>query len=233
MQNKILSSGKTTYCATALKVIGLVHMWAQGASLSYPGGGLIPYFYTMLQQLTLYVSLFFFASEIILSRIRKSSTETTEVQQDKNTLRLLWVVIMLAMVTGTKMGFMYPRAEPYTALRWCGLAVFVAGFALRWSAILQLGKGFTVDVSIGKEHQLKQSGLYSFIRHPSYLGLVLEFLGYSLLINSWYPLVIINVPILLALHRRMNIEEELLVSHFGEAYTNYKKRSWRLVPYLY
>ncbi len=187
----------------------------------------------ILSKLTLYVAIFFCGSEIVLSRIRKSSAETTQVQQDKNTLHLLWVVIMLAMVIGIKVGFMFPRTEPCTALRWSGLAVFVIGFALRWSAILQLGKGFTVDVSIGKEHRLKQTGLYSFIRHPSYLGLVLEFLGYSLLINSWYPLFIINIPILLALHRRMNIEEELLISHFGDAYRQYKSKTWRLLPFLY
>ncbi|MFN8288425.1 MAG: isoprenylcysteine carboxylmethyltransferase family protein [Chitinophagales bacterium] len=187
----------------------------------------------MLQQLTLYVALFFFASEIILSRIRKSSADTATVQQDKNTLRLLWIVIMISMVAGVKLGFMFPRAEPYAALRWSGLAVFILGFALRWSAILQLGKGFTVDVSIGKEHQLQQSGLYSVIRHPSYLGVMLEFLGYSLLLNSWYPLFIINIPVFLALHHRMNIEEDLLISHFGNAYRQYKSKTKRLVPFLY
>lgn len=185
------------------------------------------------QKITLYVALTFFLSEVILSRIRKSNTETATIQQDKNTLRLLWVVIMLAMLIGVKVGFLFPRAGAYTTLRWSSLAVFIIGFALRWSAILQLGKGFTVDVSIGKEHQLKQTGLYSLIRHPSYLGIVMEFLGYSLLINSWYSLFIINVPIFLALHHRMNVEEELLQSHFGEAYSNYKKRTWRLLPFIY
>ena len=187
----------------------------------------------MLTNLTLYVSLTFFVSEVVLSLIRKSKTGETKIQQDRNTLRLLWVVILVAMIAGTRIGFMFPRETPYATLRWSGLGVFIAGFVLRWSAILQLGKGFTVDVSIGKEHQLMQSGLYSYIRHPSYLGLVLEFLGYALLINSWYPLVIINVPVFIALHHRMNVEEALLTEHFGTAYQQYMQRTKRLVPFLY
>ncbi len=188
---------------------------------------------TLLTNLSLVVSLTFFVSEILLSRIRKSKTSETQLQQDRNTLRVLWVVIMVAMIAGTKIGFMFPRSTPYAALRWSGLGIFIAGFVLRWSAILQLGKGFTVDVAIGKEHQLMQSGLYSYIRHPSYLGIVLEFLGYSLLLNSWWPLLIINVPVFIALQHRMDVEEALLREHFGATYVEYMQRTKRLIPYIY
>jgi protein-S-isoprenylcysteine O-methyltransferase Ste14 len=83
-------------------------------------------------------------------------------------------------------------------------------------------KGFTVDVSISQHHQLKNDGLYKNIRHPSYLGLVMQFLGLSLLFNSWLTLLIITIPVFLALANRIKIEEELLSSAFGEEYENYK-----------
>ena len=51
-----------------------------------------------------------------------------------------------------------------------------------------LEKEFTVDVSIARNHHLKKDGLYSCVRHPSYLGLVLIVLGISIATIAYFLL---------------------------------------------
>jgi protein-S-isoprenylcysteine O-methyltransferase len=58
-----------------------------------------------------------------------------------------------------------------------GAALFAAGLALRWYAIVYLGRFFTVNVAISKDHRLIDTGPYRFIRHPSYTGAIMAFVG--------------------------------------------------------
>ena len=109
----------------------------------------------------------------------------------------------------------------------------ILGFIIRWTAIVQLGKAFTVDVSISKTHKIKDDGLYKIVRHPSYTGLIMIFCGLSLLMGSWYSILVVNIPILIALGMRIKVEEELLESAFGDEYKNYKKRTKRIIPGVY
>ena len=81
-------------------------------------------------------------------------------------------------------------------------------------------------------HTLVTGGLYAIIRHPSYLGLLLTALGWSLAFRSGVGLAITGL-IALVLAARMDAEERLLAATFGAEYEAYRARTWRLVPYLY
>ena len=58
-----------------------------------------------------------------------------------------------------------------------GVVLFVAGLILRWWAIIILGRFFTVDVTIEKDHELVERGPFRIVRHPSYTGVLLAFVG--------------------------------------------------------
>src|SRR5437773_11448726 len=60
-----------------------------------------------------------------------------------------------------------------------GLVLFVAGLILRWWAIITLGRFFTVDVAIEKDHELVERGPFRWVRHPSYTGVMVAFGGWS------------------------------------------------------
>ena len=64
------------------------------------------------------------------------------------------------MFGGGFVGKMYPYEGDYSALLYSGIAIMILGFIIRWTAIVQLGKAFTVDVSISKTHKIKDDGLY-------------------------------------------------------------------------
>ena len=178
-------------------------------------------------------ALLFLLSEIILFIVKRSKTREVKIRKDKSSMLVLWLVISVSIFGGIYFGHLFPNSKEFLFLVWIGLGLLFIGFAIRWAAIVQLKKGFTVDVSIAQNHKLKDDGLYKNIRHPSYLGLIIQFLGLSLLFNSWFTMLIINIPVFLALAYRIKIEEELLCSAFGEEYENYKKRTKRILPGIF
>jgi protein-S-isoprenylcysteine O-methyltransferase Ste14 len=116
--------------------------------------------------------------------------------------------------------------------RYLGLAMLVFGGVLRLAPVFVLGRRFSGLVAIQEGHELVTGGLYRVIRHPSYLGLLLLLFGWSLVFRSAFGVLLtfVLVPPLVA---RMNSEEALLESEFGERYADYRRRTWRLVPYVY
>ncbi len=176
----------------------------------------------------------FFASELLLTISRRSRGEGG-VRQDRSTLRTLWIVILASVAagvfvaTGLHAGAL-PHREFFVA---AGLTLFVPGLVLRWWAIVQLGRFFTVDVTIARDHELVEVAPFSVVRHPSYAGVLLAFTGFALSLANWLAFFVLVVPIFAAFVRRMNVEEEALSDALGERYVGYMRRTKRLVPFVY
>jgi protein-S-isoprenylcysteine O-methyltransferase Ste14 len=118
------------------------------------------------------------------------------------------------------------------AVRWLGVALYAGGGALRLWPVFILGRRFSGLVAIQPGHTLVTDGLYSRIRNPSYLGLLILSLGWALAFRSGAGvlLAVLNIPPLIA---RMNSEERLLHAQFGQEYEAYRARTWRLLPGVY
>jgi protein-S-isoprenylcysteine O-methyltransferase Ste14 len=118
------------------------------------------------------------------------------------------------------------------AARWLGVGLFTAGGVLRLWPVFVLGNRFSGLVAIQEGHTLVTDGIYSTIRNPSYLGLLVGTLGWSLAFRSWAGVVLtaIMIPPLVA---RIVSEERLLRDQFGVAYDAYRARTARLVPGIY
>ena len=99
--------------------------------------------------------------------------------------------------------------------------------------IRSLGKYFTVDVTIRQDHQIKKEGFYKFLRHPSYAFSLLTSLGFGLYLNNWLSLIFAFVPPFLAFSYRIKIEEQALVEKFGDEYTEYRKSTNKMIPFIY
>jgi protein-S-isoprenylcysteine O-methyltransferase len=148
---------------------------------------------------------------------------------------LLWAAILVAVVLGGLLQGDRFLALPGTeqAQDLTALVVILAGVAFRWWAILTLGRFFTVDVAIRDEHHIVWRGPYRVIRHPSYTGTLISFLGLGIAFGNWLSLVLVVAPITAAFLFRIAIEEKTLAAHFGEAWLEYKESTARLVPGLY
>jgi protein-S-isoprenylcysteine O-methyltransferase Ste14 len=117
-------------------------------------------------------------------------------------------------------------------VRWIGVVLAAVGGALRLWPVYVLGNRFSGLVAIQEGHTLVTNGIYSVIRNPSYLGLLINGLGWSLAFRSVAG-VLLTVLTLVPLVARMNAEERLLQSEFGAEYDAYRARTSRLVPGLY
>ena len=118
------------------------------------------------------------------------------------------------------------------AVRWLGVVLFAAGGALRIWPVFVLGRRFSGLVAIQPGHTLVTSGVYSVIRHPSYLGLLVNSLGWALAFRSGVGVLLtaFTIPPLIA---RIRAEERLLSAQFGDAYDAYRSRTSRLLPGIY
>ncbi|MEP6810686.1 MAG: isoprenylcysteine carboxylmethyltransferase family protein [Chthoniobacterales bacterium] len=180
-----------------------------------------------------WLGLFYGASELLLSATRRS--RGTGVRQDRSTLRVLWVVILSSVAASLYTASHFRGAAlPFPGtVRGVAVAIFVLGLALRWWAIVVLGRFFTVDVQIAQDHELVDRGPFRWMRHPSYTGVLLAFLGFGLSLANWAALLVLMLPILAALLHRMTVEEEALMGALGERYVAYMKRTSRLLPGVY
>jgi protein-S-isoprenylcysteine O-methyltransferase Ste14 len=116
--------------------------------------------------------------------------------------------------------------------RWIGVILFTAGGALRLWPVVVLGDRFSGLVAIQPGHQLQTGGIYRVIRHPSYLGLLINMLGLGLAFRSGIG-VLLTALTLVPLIARIKAEERLLQSQFGNEYAAYRARTSRLIPGIY
>jgi protein-S-isoprenylcysteine O-methyltransferase Ste14 len=128
------------------------------------------------------------------------------------------------------------RKEVWTidadTIRWVGVVLFAAGGALRIWPVFVLGQRFSGLAAIQPGHTLVTSGVYGVIRHPSYLGLLINSLGWSLAFRSGVG-VILTVLLIPPLFARIRAEENLLRAQFGEHYQVYCSHTSRLIPGIY
>ena len=118
------------------------------------------------------------------------------------------------------------------AIFWLGMLVMLFGTVFRFWAIRTLGKYFTPTVVIQKGQQLVTAGPYKYLRHPSYTGVFFTLLGSGIVLGNWLS-VLFCVLAFGAILVRINVEEKVLLQHFGAEYENYMKHTDRLIPGIY
>ncbi|WP_433740165.1 methyltransferase family protein [Pseudomonas putida] len=117
-------------------------------------------------------------------------------------------------------------------VRWLGAILFIIGGALRLWPVFVLGKRFSGLVAIQPGHRLVTDGLYRHLRNPSYLGMLVIGVGWALAFRSSVGLLLV-VLTLIPLIARIQSEEALLRTQFGQEYETYCARTWRLIPGVY
>jgi protein-S-isoprenylcysteine O-methyltransferase Ste14 len=142
------------------------------------------------------------------------------------TAPLIWV---LAAYGDRRALFVFPESA---VLRSIGVAAFAAGECIRLAALRALGRQYSAFLTVQEGHQLIRTGIYRRIRHPFYLGGLLNAPGVLLALRS--PLsVLVFVASVFFVVNRIGREEQLLCDAFPQSYPSYRQTSWRLLPYLY
>ena len=172
--------------------------------------------------------------EILIALITTTGWRQGKVQ-DRGTQILLWVVIVASLRIDDWMHNLFPVDMPggYSWLRPVALGILVLGLGVRAASVFTLGRAFSANVATRTGQRLQQSGLYSLVRHPSYLGLELILLAFALHARTWACFAVVLVPPTLALLYRIRVEETALRRTFGEEYEDYSRSTKRLIPGVY
>lgn len=174
-----------------------------------------------------------FLSEILINRLFRSNIHDKR-NMDKGTIGIIWITIGVANSLGIiSVYFVRSPISHFLLIPYLGLLMIIIGMIIRFISILTLGKLFTVDVTIRNNHKIKKDGLYRLIRHPSYTGSILSFIGFGFSLNNWISLLIISIPVTIVMLYRIKIEENLLIEQFGAEYQEYIKKTYRLIPWIY
>ena len=119
----------------------------------------------------------------------------------------------------------------YNIIRYIGLVVYLVFSWIQVWSFKTLGDNYSQEIMIKKNHELVTKGPFKIIRHPQYLcQILLDFgataatLGY---IVGGFALIEIPIYIL-----RASIEDKLLAKHFAEKFSEYKKKSGFMIPFI-
>jgi len=90
----------------------------------------------------------------------------------------------------------------------------------------------TVRIQTDREHIVCDTGLYKIVRHPAYLGTIIQSLGFPLLFDSLWSIIPISISIILFLIRT-SLEDKTLKNEL-KGYLEYSdKTRYRIIPYVW
>jgi protein-S-isoprenylcysteine O-methyltransferase Ste14 len=155
--------------------------------------------------------------------------------QDRGSQIILLVVIVASFRIDDWMHKFFPVDMPgsYSWLLPAALGILILGLVVRAVAIVTLGRAFSTNVATREGQGLERSGLYTLVRHPSYLGLELILLAFALHSRTWACFAVALVPPTLAVLYRIHVEETALRQAFGADYEDYSRTTKRLIPGVY
>ncbi|KAK9371047.1 Isoprenylcysteine carboxyl methyltransferase family-domain-containing protein [Lipomyces kononenkoae] len=128
----------------------------------------------------------------------------------------------------------FRNVKKYLIFSAIGFIVMVFGQVLRSLAMIHASSNFSHIIAHRKDdsHQLVTTGVYSFTRHPSYLGYFWWAIGTQLFLMNPAACVGFSIILWRFFNNRITYEEKLLVEFFGDNYVEYKKSTGTLIPFI-
>lgn len=179
----------------------------------------------------------FVAFALLEARVRLRSRLN---QQGSRSDRGSFLAVYFSIVAGLVGGFVLAadvHAAAIPVARWplfvAGIALMVAGIAIRQWAVAVLGQFFTTDVRVHRGQTVVENGPYRWVRHPSYTGLEMTTLGLGLALGNWAALAALVILSTAGLVYRIRVEELALRGALGERYSRFAVSRSRLIPRIW
>jgi protein-S-isoprenylcysteine O-methyltransferase Ste14 len=175
-----------------------------------------------------------FLPEFVMS-IRLTS-RAGAVRADRGSKSIVVVTANVSILLGYWVASIFPSlrfGREWRTVFFVGLSVLVGGTIFRWYAIRVLGRFFTFDVATSPGQRVVERGPYRWIRHPSYTGSLLAYVGIGLALGNWASLFVPALCMGAAYAYRIPVEERALIAGLGRPYEEYRTRTWRLLPFVF
>ena len=176
--------------------------------------------------------LAFFGFEAVLRRRDAETATWTAGDDDRSSTALILGAYLLVIGVNVIAG-MASNDTLAATWRWTGVVAIALGLALRAWAMGTLGRYYTRTLRTVDDQAIVDGGPYRLVRHPGYSGSLLIWIGYALGLGSALAAVITAGVLVTVYVWRINAEEALLRSSFGERYVAYQRRTRRLIPFVY
>jgi protein-S-isoprenylcysteine O-methyltransferase Ste14 len=174
-----------------------------------------------------------FASEIIGALLipKLRARGTTRVGRDRGSAALILLTVWISLGIALALGYGSVGHLPDWVF-YPGIILMLLGVVVRQWAIAVLGRFFSLNVRIVEDHRVVDKGPYRLVRHPSYTGVLITFIGLSLAVQSLGALLVLLVVFTISFGYRIRVEEKTLLTELGDNYATYMKRTRRIIPYL-
>lgn len=156
---------------------------------------------------------------------------------DSNSKYLLYVIIGVVVFADFELGWVAPSWATFgtaaVPLFWLGILLVLVGVTVRWYSVRVLGAAFSRSVTVTESQEIVETGPYAIVRHPTYTGALLTFVGLGFALGTWPGLVLTAVLTGIGYGYRIHVEERALRGHL-DGYADYCERTpYRLVPGIY
>lgn len=171
----------------------------------------------------------------LVFEVRQGLDRRTEATStDRGSLNVLRITVIAGVLLAATASRMSAGALPYSPEMFAVCLVLIwAGIGLRIWSFLSLGRYFTFTVMTSANQPVIMTGPYRYLRHPSYLGLLLILGGIGLSLGSWVSFAALVLVPLAGFVNRIRVEEAALSATLGSAYTDYASSRKRLIPFVW
>lgn len=169
-------------------------------------------------------------------KVMAASTSNVQRYMDHlmNILTAYALIIILLHSIQIQFGSLFSRIEAINSVLFdiIGFLTGLAGLSICLYAQIKMGNSWRVGIDEKIKTDLITTGLYEYIRNPTYLGLFMLNIGVWLIWPTW-TIFLLNIVFILFLDIQVRCEEDYLYSVHGAKYDEYKKRTKRYIPFVY
>ncbi len=167
--------------------------------------------------------------------IRKDSKATSmrKTKDDNNTTKFIVLTFLAILLSAEVFNYFHLGQFDNTVLAIVALMLMLSGLVIRIYAMSKLRAFYTRTLLTTDQQVLITTGLYKTIRHPGYLGTMLIWVFFGFAVENYFVVVIGILLTFIAYSYRIRNEETMLLSQFGQAYEDYQKSTWRIMPYVW
>ena len=133
---------------------------------------------------------------------------------------LLIIYISIVLFSIIEYFVIVKTVNPYVSIS--GFFIFLSGVCLRRKSGADLSYNWSFHIEIKEKQELITGGIYRYLKHPYYLGVILELAGVCMIANAFYSLSLVFFVQLPLLAIRIFLEEKTLINYFGDRYGKYK-----------
>jgi protein-S-isoprenylcysteine O-methyltransferase Ste14 len=114
-----------------------------------------------------------------------------------------------------------------------GLLLMICGALIRQHCFRMLGRQFTYRVQVVEHDGIIKSGIYKWVRHPSYTGGMMYNLGVALALTNWISTALTVAGMVVMYLYRVHVEEQALLKIHKDNYREYMRHTKRFIPFVF